>query len=103
MIFKRQDEPCEFDPDVWLENETYPLRIESTLVVSDLAPLMAWQDDGAWTPVDEFAAGDYGVAVRLYGRGPAHEPGRQQGYIIDLTPQDALPPLTADLEEFLQH
>ena len=103
LIFKTHDEPCEFDGDVWLDNEYYPLVIVTGLVVSDLAPLMSWPKDAPWTSVPGFAPGIYRVAIRLYGREPVADPNREFGYIIDLEACAELPPLTADLDEFLQH
>ncbi len=103
LIFKTHGEPWEFEGDVWLDSEHHPLAIVAGLVVFDLAPLKSWPEDAPWIPVPGFGPGTYRVAIRLYGRESVSDPNRAFGYIIEIEACAELPPLTADLDEFLQH
>ncbi|ATQ78335.1 hypothetical protein CR152_30380 [Massilia violaceinigra] len=88
------------DELIIVRNASFPLRVTDRLIIADLAVFLEWYPEEGWQRID-IAPGCYAVAVNGF-RKVENNVVVDFGFEIVLTPADALPPMSASLQQNMQ-
>ncbi|MDQ1924539.1 hypothetical protein [Massilia pseudoviolaceinigra] len=88
------------DELIIVRNASFPLRVTGRLIIADLAVFLEWYPEEGWQQID-IAPGCYAAAVNGF-RKVENNVVVDFGFDIVLTPADALPPMSASLQQNMQ-
>ncbi|MCE3606592.1 hypothetical protein LXA47_23760 [Massilia sp. P8910] len=101
-VLVRMDGEPSAVPDelIIVRNASFPLRVTGRLIIADLAVFLEWYPEEGWQRID-VPHGCYAAAVNGF-RKVENNVVVDFGFEIVLTQADALPPMTAQLQQNMQ-
>lgn len=97
---RKNTEHSNIRSEIVLSNGTFPLKVESRLVVADLACFLEWEDELSWHPLD-VRPGIYSATIHGF-RAIKNNKVIDFGFEIVLSEEDELPILTGDVNASMQ-